>query len=172
MTSTALRLPVVGGNGLVDEALGVNPAQRVIADVELPRVVGQDDGVSEPVLSGNCAPQRGFAGHAHRIGRDAQLGQAERGEMGRPLGLGAEFEDVCAQQRVDDAVGQIGGAHVGGRRRIDRVARRSAEQIAQEGKPRLARPGAEGGEPIGAELGRVAGSPGVARAGVVDADVT
>jgi len=73
---------------------------------------------------------RAFAGHAHRIGGDPQLGQAERGEMGDPLGLGAEFEHVCAHERVDDAVRQIGRAHVGFRRRIDRVARRSAEQVA------------------------------------------
>ena len=48
--------------------------------------------------------------------------------MGHPLGLAGEFEHVCAGQRVDDAVGEIGGAHVGRRRRIDRVARRPAEQ--------------------------------------------
>jgi len=73
---------------------------------------------------------RGFAGHAHGIGGHPQHGQAERGEMGRPLGLGAEFEHVCAGERIDDAVRQIGRTHVGRRRRIDRVARRSAEQIA------------------------------------------
>ena len=76
-----------------------------------------------------------FAGHAHRIGGHLQLGRAECGEMGRPLGLAAEFENVCfenvcAHERVDDPVGQIGRAHVGFRRRIDRVARRSAEQVA------------------------------------------
>jgi len=32
-------LPVVGGNELVDEALGVNPAQGVVADMELSGVV-------------------------------------------------------------------------------------------------------------------------------------
>jgi hypothetical protein len=37
---------------------------------------------------------------------------------------------------------------------------------------RFARPGAEGGEPVGAELRRETGLAGVARAGVVDADVT
>jgi len=115
---------------------------------------------------------RGFAGHAHGIGGDPQFGRAERGEMGRPLGLGGEFADVCAGERVDDAVRQIGCAHVGGGRRVDGVARRSAQEIAQEGEARLARPGAEGGEPVGAELRRKAGLAGVARAGVVDADVS
>jgi hypothetical protein len=73
---------------------------------------------------------RGFAGHAHRIGRDPQVGQAERGEMGHPLGLAAEFADVCAGERVDDPVREIGGAHIGGRRSVDRIARRPAQKIA------------------------------------------
>src|SRR5208283_3783601 len=61
-------LSVVGGNELVDEALGVNPTERVVADVELPGVVGQDDGVCEPVLGDDRTPQRAFAGQAHGIG--------------------------------------------------------------------------------------------------------
>ncbi|HXZ16412.1 MAG TPA: hypothetical protein VEH77_10645 [Roseiarcus sp.] len=32
-------LPVVGGNEFVDEAFGVNPAERVIAEAELSGVV-------------------------------------------------------------------------------------------------------------------------------------
>jgi hypothetical protein len=120
--------------------------------------------------STQSAPQGGFAGHADGIGGDPQFGQAERAHMRAPLGLAAEFEPVCAGERGDDAVGKIGRAHVGFRRRIDRVARRSAEQIAQEREARLARPGAEGGEPVGAELRGETGLAGVPRACVVDAD--
>ena len=83
----------------------VYSAQRVVADAG---VVGEDDGAAEPILGADGAPERGFARYARRIGGDPQLGHAERGEMGRPLGLGAEFEDLCGAQRVDDAVGQIG----------------------------------------------------------------
>ena len=36
---------VVGGQKLLDEALGVDPAERVIADAELADVVGSADGV-------------------------------------------------------------------------------------------------------------------------------
>ena len=114
----------------MDETLGVDPTEGVVADAELPGVVGEDDGAPEPILGADRAPWRAFAGCAHGIGGDPQLGHAERGEMGHPLGLGAEFEDVCACERVDDAVGKIGRAHVGRRGCIDRVARRSAEQIA------------------------------------------
>ena len=67
-------LPVVGGDELVDETLGVNPTQRVVADAELPRVIGEDDGAGEPILGAERAPQRAFAGHAHGIRGDPQLG--------------------------------------------------------------------------------------------------
>jgi len=92
--------------------------------------------------------------------------------MRPPVGFACEFEDLGARQRLDDAVRQIGRAHVGDSRRIDRVARRSAQKIAQEGEARLARPRTESREPVGAELRRVAGLAGVARPGVVDADAS
>ena len=72
-------LPVVGGNELVDEALGVNPTQSVVADAELPGVIGEDDGGGgQPILGADGAPERPFAGHAHRIGGDpaARSGRA------------------------------------------------------------------------------------------------
>ena len=40
-------LLIVGGNKLMDEALGVDPAERVIAEAELAGVVGDDDGMSD-----------------------------------------------------------------------------------------------------------------------------
>jgi len=150
----------------------VNPTERVIADAELAGVVGPDDGVCELVLRDDRAPPRSFASHADGIGNRPQFGQAERGQMGRPLGFGAEFEAVCADERLDDAVRQIGRAHVGFHRRVDRVAgpRRCAEQGAEERGAGFVRPGAERGEPVGAELRRGAALAGVARSGVVDAD--
>jgi hypothetical protein len=36
------------------------------------------------------------------VGRSTWTG-ADEGEMSHPLGLGAEFENVCAGERVDDA---------------------------------------------------------------------
>jgi hypothetical protein len=90
--------------------------------------------------------------------------------MGHPLGLRGEFEDFCAPQGVDDVVRQIGRTHIGRRRLVDDVARRPAQKIAQERQARLARSGAECGEPVGAELRRVASPPSVARPAVVDAD--
>jgi len=50
--------------------------------------------------------------------------------MRPPVCLTGEFEDACAAQRIDDAVRQIGRAHIGYGRRIDRIARRAAQKIA------------------------------------------
>src|SRR5208337_974075 len=49
--------------------------------------------------------------------------------------------DLVEQQ--DDVPRQIGAAHIGDRRRIDHIAPRPAEQTAQKGQARFARPGAE-----------------------------
>ena len=49
-------LPIVGGNELVDEALGVDPAQSVLAEAELPGVVGKDDGAAEPLRGAERPP--------------------------------------------------------------------------------------------------------------------
>ncbi len=43
-------LSVVGGNELVDEPLGVHPARRMLADTELPGLVGDDDGAPDEAL--------------------------------------------------------------------------------------------------------------------------
>jgi hypothetical protein len=50
------------------------------------------------------------------------------------------------------------------------MQRRPAEQTGQESQARFARPGAEGREPVGADVRRKAALAGVARPGVVDGD--
>jgi len=40
----------------VDETLGVDPTEGVVADAELPGVVGEDDGAPEPILGADRAP--------------------------------------------------------------------------------------------------------------------
>jgi hypothetical protein len=69
-------LALVGRQQLVDKALGVHPTQGVLADAELPGVVGDDDGAREQAFSLERAPKRGFAGDANGIGLDPHLGQA------------------------------------------------------------------------------------------------
>ncbi len=123
-------LPIVGGNELGDEAFGVNPTQSVVAEAELSGVVGEDDGAGEPILGADRAPQRAFAGCAHGIGGHPQFGQAERAQMRPPIGFTGEFEDLGLAERFDDAMRQIGRVHIGQGRRIDRVARRPAQEVA------------------------------------------
>jgi len=75
-----------------------------------------------------------------------------------------------AGELVDDVPRQIGAAHVGQRCRVDDVARRAAQQTTQESQARFSRPGAECGEPVGADVGGETAFAGMARAGVVDGD--
>src|SRR6266851_4689603 len=74
-TNFALRLTLLVGEGveLVDEALGMDPAQAVLADIELTGVVtgpreGGDDGVGQKVMGFDAAPQGAFGGDRDRIG--------------------------------------------------------------------------------------------------------
>ena len=111
-----------------------------------------------------------FAGHAHGIRGDLAARPGRARAHAPTSRLHRRIQDFCASQRIDDAVRQIGRAHIGNRRRVDRIARRPAQKIAQEHEARFARSGAERREPVRAELRRVTGLAGVARPGVVDAD--
>ena len=99
-----------------------------------------------------------------------QVGEAERAQVVHPFLVRGESERSMAGEPVDDVLRQIGAAHVGDRRRVDHVARRAAQQTAQESQARFARPGAERGEPVGADVGGETAFAGMARAGVVDGD--
>ncbi len=154
----------------MDEPLGVNPTQGVVADAELAGVVGDDDRAAEQTLGLDCAPQRRFAGDAHRIGRHLQVGQAEGTQVVHPILARAKDARSVAAEPVDDVLRQIARAHVGDRGGINHVGRRPAEQAAEESQARLAGPGAERGEAVGADVGGEAGLAGVAGAGVVDGD--
>jgi hypothetical protein len=65
----------------MDEALGVDPTERVIAEAELASVVGDDDGLAEQALGHDRPPQRRFAGRPYRIGRHCEIGEAERAQV-------------------------------------------------------------------------------------------
>src|ERR1700734_3990124 len=100
-------LLIVGGNKLMDEALGVDPAERVIAEAELAGVVGDDDGMSEQALGLDGSPQRRFAGRPHRVGRRSEIGDAERAQVLHPLLVRAERQRSMAGELVDDVARQI-----------------------------------------------------------------
>ena len=148
----ALRLLVVGGDELVDEALGVNPTQRMIADAELAGVVGDDDGVPEQAFGFDCPPQRRFAGEAHRIGRDPQVGKAERAQVDPSILMRAKSRNGMAGEPVDDVLRQIGAVHIGDRGGVDHIAapRRRADRLrkARRDLPGPVRNAANRSEPM------------------------
>ena len=82
----ALRLTLLIGEGveLVNEALGMDPAQAVLADIELTGVVTDDDGVGQKVMGFDAAPQGAFGGDRDRIGGDFERRDAEPIEMCGP----------------------------------------------------------------------------------------
>src|SRR5208283_383582 len=72
---------------LVHQALGMDPAQAMLADIELPGVVADDDRlVQEPVV-GHGTPQRALGGDAHRVGGHLQSGHAELLKVALPGGV-------------------------------------------------------------------------------------
>ena len=72
------------GLQLVHQPLGMDPAQRVLADVELPGIVADDDGLAQEAVLGHGAPERALGGDADRVGRHRQPGEAEMLEMALP----------------------------------------------------------------------------------------
>lgn len=91
---------VVGeGVELVDEALGVDPAQTVPADVELAGVVADDHGIGQEAVRRDAAPQRALGGDAHGIGGHLESGDAEVLEMRLPRRR-AKVRSGCAARRA------------------------------------------------------------------------
>ena len=85
----------------VDQAFGVDPAQAMLADIELAGVVADDHGVGEQAMRLDAAPQSALGGDQHGIGMDLQGGDAEPLQMsvpGRAIGEDAIL-DVCSGGR-------------------------------------------------------------------------
>ena len=68
----------------MDQPLGVDPAQGMATDGELPRVVGQDHGVGQQAMGLDRSPYRSFGGDQHRIGRHNQRRDPEPLQMPGP----------------------------------------------------------------------------------------
>ena len=71
---------VRGGDGNIP----TYSAQRVLADVELPGVVADDDGLVQEAVLGYGAPQRAFGGDADRVRGHRHPGEAEMLEKAQP----------------------------------------------------------------------------------------
>ena len=89
-SALSLALFIREGVELVNEALGMDPAQAVRADVELPGVIADDDGVGQEAMRLDAAPQGALGGDHDRIGVDLESRDAEAVEMSGPGDLAGE----------------------------------------------------------------------------------
>ena len=110
------------GVELVNEALGMDSAARMLADLELSGIVADDDGVRDVTMGFEAAPQGAFGSDHHRIGGDRESADAEPIEMGLPRRLVGKMLGLVVGQLPDDGTGQRAAVHVGERFIIDRRA--------------------------------------------------
>jgi len=64
-------------SSLWNQTLGMDPAQAVLTDVELPGIIADNHGVGQEAVRLDAAPQRSLGGDQHRIGVDLQSRDAE-----------------------------------------------------------------------------------------------
>ena len=107
-----LVLNLVGGGQLVDEPFGADPALRMHADAELAGAVRNNDEFAEPALLLKRAPQRALAGHAHGVGRDRQIGQAELAQAPHPILIGGEDPRRAVRELVEGRLGKVVVSHL------------------------------------------------------------
>src|SRR6516225_3300504 len=82
-------LLICEGVELVNEALGMNPAQAMLANIELTGVVADDDSVGQKAVRLDAAPQGALGGDQDRIWLHFERCNAKPFEMrgpGRPIG--------------------------------------------------------------------------------------
>ena len=158
------------GVELVDEALGMNPAQAVLAELELTGIVADDDRVGQQAVGLDAAPECGFSGDLHRIGGDLERGEAELFKMGLPCRAIGEVLVVVFGELADQRPGERAVAHIGERLGVDDVVAMAGTQQVEEVEPALRTGGAEPGEAVIADLRAEAILGLVPGTGVVDAD--
>ena len=94
-------LPVGEGVELVDEALGVHPAQRVPVERELAGVVGEDHRVGQQPVGLDAAPHRPLGRDPDRIGRDRQRRRCRAAPGGRSQAASsAKCRSACSARRA------------------------------------------------------------------------
>src|SRR5215212_7987503 len=114
-------LPIGERLPLVPQPLGMDPTERVLADVELAGVVADDHRlVAEPVR-GDGAPQRTLGGDAGRVRGHLQGSDAELLKVVLPGGLVGKLPLGVRFQLPDHRPGQVVFPHVLQRRVINDV---------------------------------------------------
>ncbi len=97
----------------VNQTFGVDPAQAMLADIELAGVVADDHSVGEQAMRLDAAPQSAFGGDQHGIGMDLQGGDAGPLQMSVPRCAIGEDAILMLAQAGDDGSAERAGAHIG-----------------------------------------------------------
>ena len=108
-------LGIVETDELVDQALGMNPTECMLADPELARAVGDDHGIIQQTVMVDAAPKAALGGDLDGIGRDIEPIDSERTQMrqeGFAIGerlvvMRLELSDHRPSQRAPRSVGQF-----------------------------------------------------------------
>jgi len=151
----------------VNQALGMDPAQAVLADVELTGIIADNHGVGQKAMRLDAAPQRPLGGDQHRIGIDPKRRDAELFKVCVPSLLIGEVAVGVFGQASEHMGGQRAFTHVGQRRSINDVIAVTGAQQIEEVEPALRGRGPEPGEVFITHLGAEAVAGFVARASVV-----
>ena len=167
---SGLAVLIAEGVELVDQTLGMDPAQGMACDLELAGIIAEDDGVGQQAVRLDGAPQRAFGGQPWRIEPVLEVVDAEALEVVRPGLLVGEVLVGMVGQTGDGMLRQGALAHVGQRLGIDHIVGVAGAQQLQEVEAALGACRGEPGEVLVADLGADAVPALMARPGVVDAD--
>src|SRR5271166_2209700 len=97
---------------LMHQPLRVNPAQRMVANVELPGIVTQHNRVAQEFMRLDTAPQGALGGDPNRVWRGAQRGETEQLKVFLPRALIGETGLRFIPQPGDQRRGQAINPHV------------------------------------------------------------
>ena len=102
VSDAALGLTVLVREGvkLVNQTLGMDPAQAVLADIELTGIVADNHGVGKKPMGFHTAPQCTLSGDQDRIRIDLEPRDSEPVEMGAPGCLIAKHRSGCSTRRA------------------------------------------------------------------------
>ena len=114
----------------VHEPFRMHPTQRVLADVELTRVVADNHHVAQQTVGLDAAPQRPFSGDADWIQCDLHGPDVEAVEMRLPGCLIGEPCLLMGGQLRNDGPRQDASAHIVQRRFVDDIVRVPGAQQA------------------------------------------
>lgn len=114
-------LPLGESLELVDEALGMHPAQAMPAERELSSVVADDGGRAQKTVRLDTAPQGAFGGDLHWVMTARDRADGEPGEMVLPSQAIGEPALGMVGEPGEQRPGEMLRAHVIERRSVDYV---------------------------------------------------